>query len=241
MPVSKICQQCSIEFKVPNRRNELVKFCSRACKTESGYENKNCVACGVEFKRKKNQVNRSSLNYCSKECNRKSIKGRPHKVDPDAPKYFRTCESCSVEFQVTMTRKDTARFCSTACKFTSMKYRKELSEAFSGEKHWRWTGGRYKKSSGYVRVRTGDGAFPEHRHVIFKNLLRIEPNHPFIVTVDGIKKLDSEIEVHHIDRDRTNNSFDNLLAVTKPAHYKIHHWNKKPEPDECWPRYPEVW
>lgn len=245
MPVEKVCGQCGVGFSVPNRRHETVKFCSRECKTMAGNATYTCAKCGSLFTRKKSENPGSELRFCSVACSAGARKGRAHKVKPDAPRYYKVCEVCKVKFRVTQTRKDTARFCSKKCLSESPEFRKECSEAQQGEKHWRWGGGLYVSGSGYVRHKRkvlGSEKFNfNHRLVIFNALLDSDPTHPFIVEVEGVKMLDSEIEVHHIDRDRSNNALSNLLAVTKRAHAQIHHRNAKPKPWECWPSNPVRW
>jgi hypothetical protein len=114
-----------------------------------------------------------------------------------------------------------------------------MSEAQRGEKSHLWKGGLYKRGSGYVRQRghTIDSKVyrSEHRLVMERAMLEMEPNHPFLIEVDGKKQLDREIEVHHIDLNRSNNEFANLLAVTKLAHAQIHKQNRIPKQWECWP------
>lgn len=245
MAVVKVCGCCGKEFSVPNRRHETVKFCSRECKTEAGWVQYKCAKCGELFKRKGSDNADSERKYCSLACSATARKGRPHKVDPSAPRYYKVCEVCSVQFRVTETRKDTARFCSRACQKQSQTFKSECSELQQGEKSWRWAGGEYLNHSGYIRhkrkVLGSETAILSHRLVIFNAMLSEEPDHPFIVEVDGVKRLDSQIEVHHIDRNRSNNALSNLLAVTKHAHAQIHHRNSKPKPWECWPRDPSRW
>jgi hypothetical protein len=72
-------------------------------------------------------------------------------------------------------------------------------------------------------------------------MLEDDPEHQFLVEVNGHKRLHPDIEVHHIDRVRSNNVRDNLLAVIYTAHAQIHHKGKKPEPWECWPSNPKRW
>jgi transcriptional regulator with XRE-family HTH domain len=54
----------------------------------------------------------------------------------------------------------------------------------------------------------GDGYTAEHRTIAAKML--------------GLKELPSTVEVHHIDRDKTNNNPDNLAIVTKAGHQRLH-------------------
>lgn len=50
----------------------------------------------------------------------------------------------------------------------------------------------------------------------------------FAFTPDKIKKLFQDfLEVHHIDRNRSNNDLSNLAIVSKAKHKRIHYaWNK---------------
>lgn len=244
MAVQKVCQKCGVNFSVPLRRSDEVKYCSRDCKTEAGYATVACACCGVEVKRKLSEI-RGQAVYCSTDCYNKTKKGRKHKVDPAQPRYFKNCEVCSKEFRVTLTRKDTARFCSRECQSNSPEWRKQASEVQQGEKHWRWSGGKYLTHQGYIRhkrkVLGQESATFNHRIVMQEALLQADPNHPFLMKVDGKVKLSSDVEVHHIDRDRANNELSNLLIVTKMAHAKIHHFNTKPKENECWPPNPTNW
>lgn len=237
MPVQKTCGQCGVEFTVPNRRHETVKFCSIECKNVAKRVTLKCASCGKSFERPKSE---DFKKYCSSACYH-SVPRRP--VSPDDPRRHQhhhcTCELCGAIFRVTLTRKDTARFCSRTCQSKSPAWRAECSRAQAGDKSWRWAGGLYKRGTGYVRERgpgisSKDCRF-QHRLVVEREMLATEPGHPFLVEVDGVKKLDPKIEVHHFDRNRSNNEFTNLLAVTKNAHAQIHHRNRMSERWECWP------
>lgn len=245
MSVLKVCGHCKVEFSVPNRRHETVKFCSRECKTKAGWVEYKCAKCGTLFKRKNSDNADSERRYCSLECSGSARKGRKHKVEPDAPRYYKVCEVCNSDFRVTETRKDTARFCSKKCMSASPAFRRLQSEVQQGEKHWRWDGGDRLNRGGYIRHKArAFGATQvtlNHRTVLQMALIEAEPHHPFLTIVDGEKKLKVDIEVHHIDRNRSNNVLPNLLAVTKYAHAQIHHRNTKPKPWECWPSDPPVW
>lgn len=236
MPVQKICGFCEEEFLVPPRRSEEVKFCSIECKNRSNRVTLSCVACGTAFEVKQHLA---STKYCSRPCYHGARVGVARVMPEGHQKHFKICEACSKSFRVTITRKDTARFCSKICMSESPSYRVEMGDVQRGENHWRWQGGRYKRGAGYVRVKgkslASNKFHLEHRIVMEKVMLEMEPNHPFLITVDDQKKLDPKIDVHHIDRDRSHNDFDNLLAVTKHAHGQIHHKSKVPDPWECWP------
>lgn len=235
MPVQKTCGHCAKPFSVPPRRSETVKFCSAECKTNAKRVTLSCAACGETFDRKKHLA---AAKFCSRECFHSAARGAAQSVRR-RERYYRTCEVCAVSFEVKLARKDTARFCSRPCQSKSPTFRKEMSDLQRGEKSWRWSGGLYQGKQGYVRVK-GQSLDARkfhlaHRLVVEKAMIEMEPNHPFLVEVDGRKVLSREIEVHHIDQDRSNNVFINLLAVTKFAHALIHHKNRTPKPWECWP------
>lgn len=244
MAVQKVCLHCKKEFSVPNRRSDDVKYCSRQCKTEAGYLILACKSCGTEFKRKKSDQARSGEPYCSRLCFHADRVGKaPNRDFPD--RVVKVCEHCKQQFSVIPYRADKARWCSKECQAASPEWKRECSERQQGEKSWRWAGGKYLSKQGYIWTRSAkNGVRPltlNHRVVVLLAMLEVEPDHPFIVDVNGEKKLSPEIEVHHIDRDRANNDLGNLLAVTKDAHAQIHHKNRKPRPWECWPREPEHW
>lgn len=234
MPVQKTCAHCATEFHVPSRRSETVKFCSIECKSSAKRVTLSCVTCGSLFERKKHLA---ETKYCSRACFHSAAKGVPQGAR--GIYHYRTCEVCTVSFRVTLTRKDTARFCSRACQSKSPSYLKAMGDRQRGEKSPLWKGGLYKRGTGYVRIKGGSLGHKEyrllHRHIVEAKMLEMEPNHPFLIESGGRKKLDQQIDVHHIDRDRTNNEFSNLLAVTKFAHAQIHHRNRTPKPWECWP------
>lgn len=241
MAIIKVCENCAKEFSVPNRRSEQVRFCSIPCKAESGNKSVECTVCKEIFSCKLHE----DRKYCSRTCFHASARGAKHAIDPNAQMHYKDCEVCGKNFRVTLTRKDTARWCSRKCQSASPEFRAERSAQTQGDKHWRWAGGLYKNHGGYIRHKRkclGDESVTlNHRATVFAAMIIDSPNHPFLVSVDGVFKLSPNIEVHHIDRNRSNNALSNLLAVTKLAHAQIHHRNKKPEPWECWPSNPIAW
>lgn len=242
MPVSKQCQHCGQSFLVPPRRSDEVKFCSRECKTAAGWVTLKCECCGESFKKKASSNADSKRFFCSRACYYKVQKGRTN-ADKGRPKYFKKCEVCAKEFRVTLTRVTTAKYCSRKCLSESPEFKKQCSESQLREKSSRWTGGTYYSSAGYIRTHDEEfGRMGEHRRVVLKAMLKEAPGHPFLVkSTAGKWMLRGDIEVHHIDRVRSNNELGNLLAVTIEAHARIHNHNTKPKPDECWPTDPKTW
>lgn len=249
--MEKSCEVCGKQFSVPARLKDVRKHCSAECKHQSTRIALTCKTCGGIWWTWKSQIKihgrPGAGQFCSKACadvaKRKAVPEKPVKVKP-VPIY-KSCEVCDKTFRIWPSRKDTARFCSSACKGQSESYRAKCSEQQQGEKSWRWSGGVYKNGDGYIRTKKNKNgivvALLEHSQVMIEWILEEEPSSLFLVDVDGRKKLHPDVQVHHIDRVRSNNDRLNLLVVTKVAHAQIHNKGKKPEPWECWPSNPTKW
>lgn len=216
-----ICGYCGKEFSVPQRRSETVKFCSWECRVAGGNKTVPCAKCGRSFVQKQHQKHL----YCSNECSYAMRAGRVLTL-VKRQRHFKNCEVCGSSFRLTVTRERTARFCSRKCQATALGW-----------------DGRYKDGYGYAKTsRVGpNGPRFIHRILVEQALIAAEPNHHFLVENNEVKRLDRKVEVHHIDRNRSNNDLSNLLAVTKKAHAQIHTRNRKPDPWECWPPHPDHW
>lgn len=249
--VIKKCRQCFKPFTVKASAADKIHFCSAECRTLSGRVSLTCRHCGDAYSAKASQKDRSA--FCSMSC--KTAGGGVEKV----------CECCGKSFTVPRRRSDEVRFCSIecktngrrktlACEFCKKPFSCELhverkfcsracfhaAEKPSGESHYLWKGETYQTGNGYVRL-AGKGAGMQHRAVLLTLILGQAPDHPFLVEVEGQKIWHKDIDVHHIDRNRSNNELSNLLAVTRSAHLLIHHRNRKPDPWECWPPNPDKW
>lgn len=249
--MEKLCEKCGKTFNVKPCHAVERKYCSAECKHQANRVTLTCKTCGKTWQTWKSQIKihgrLGAGQYCSKPCaDLAKVIPKPEKPPRKPPsEIFRTCEVCEKTFRVYPGRKDTARFCSRICQGGSAKWAAECSERQQEEKHWRWAGGLYKNSHGYVRIKRNKNSVQsirsEHTQIMIDWLLEEAPEHPFLVVVDGRKRLHPDLEVHHVDRVRSNNARDNLLVVTKTAHAQIHHRGKIPEPWECWPSNPAKW
>lgn len=89
-------------------------------------------------------------------------------------------------------------FCSRSCQTL---WRKQY---YSGDKHPRWKGGRY--------------------YLTFRNILLRKGITP-ICKICG-KKDKRVIVVHHVDKNRNNNDFKNLVWLCFNCHYLVHNFNE---------------
>lgn len=223
MDVKLECKGCGNSFTVPFRANRIdkIKYCSITCFNSTKRKTVECLECGTGF----TVPQSSTRTFCANTCYHRHRK---------AQKCQKTCEVCSKTFETTSTRKDTARFCSRECMGQDPSWKEAISSRMSGDKNWRWNGGKSKEVvSAYNRQL--------YRDVFTQHMRLMVPGHPFFIEKDGQKILSPSIHVHHIDRDPSNNEIGNLLAVTIDAHAKIHHNGRKPDPWECWPSNPERW
>ena len=249
--MEKNCETCGKEFSVKKYLFDVRRHCSAECKRKANRITLICKCCGNAWETWKSQVaikgRPGAGQFCSKDCADKSlIKPKPEKPPKKQPsEIYKVCEVCEATFRVYPCRKDTARFCSNHCKGISEVYRAKCSEQQQGEKSWRWSGGKYATHEGYVRAKSsknGKEIFRfEHSRVMIEWITEEDPHSPFLIDIDGTKRLHPDVEVHHIDRIRSNNERSNLMVVTKDAHAKIHHKGSKPAPWECWPKNPTKW
>lgn len=136
---------------------------------------------------------RSSRKYCSNECSAKS-KEKSVLVN---------CDNCGKQFERPQCHVKENNFCSRECLYAWHK------ENRIEENSPRWNGGVYHTPDGYLFLRQDDGTYKaEHRIVVEESLGR---------------ELSSDEIVHHIDEDKTNNSIDNLVVLTRAEHARLHH------------------
>lgn len=142
----------------------------------------------------------------------------------------RNCDTCGNHY-----RSQNTRFCSPKCYFESRKGHQlgfkrgqaswnkgikwpELSEARKGAGNPAWKGGiTYRQGYKFIKMpnhpnSNRGGYIAEHRLVMEKKIGRY---------------LETSEQVHHLDYDKTNNSSDNLIILTRSEHLKLHRNNQK--------------
>lgn len=87
---------------------------------------------------------------------------------------------------------------------------------FSGNKHPKWKGGRLVNTQGYVLIYNPDHPFADHHGYIRKHRLIIEKK---------LKRyLKPEEKVHHMDKNKLNNSIENLLLFKNHSEHLKYEW-----------------
>ena len=242
MPVELTCVNCQKSFQTRPYRAHI-PYCCGACRTEhlGNKVSLSCVQCGGVFETWKSQVKKEK-RFCSKACKDAAFtKPAEPKVRKRSDPVVKLCGTCGIEFKVPESRAESAKYCSKPCMHASPEFRQLTREAQLGEKSKSYKGGESYHPRGYMQTKLQGTMTHSHRVVVAKAMAEENPDHPFLIEVDGVKRLNPTIHVHHIDRNGLNNDLKNLLAVTAGAHKRIHTNGKKPEPWECWPSNPSDW
>lgn len=213
--IKKNCLNCGNPFEVlPSRIH--VNYCSSKCRNVSRSQhstnkfngnrftkvaervNKNCLNCDKEFSITKYLDGNGKGKYCSKVC-----KDKAHENSK-----LLKCNHCGKEYlrEVSHINESGNNFCSKTC---------ANSFFFSGEKHWKWNGGKKLLTHGYIGLLAKDderadrqGYYSEHRLVMEKHIGR---------------KLKPEEVVHHINEIRTDNRIENLMLFANQKEHGKHH------------------
>ena len=192
----------------------------------SGSVSYKCEFCGKEFR---GSPSRSKAKHicCSKKCMSALIISRSA--------LNCKCPICGKEFHLkpSLINKTKTNCCSKEClrelKRFTMAGEKNHQYGLKGDKNASWKSDSYIRL-GYKKIRVLDHPFrdsddfvPEHRLVAEKYLLTEENS----IEINGKRYLKPELEVHHIDENKLNNSPGNLLVLTKSEHRTLHnkkHW-----------------
>jgi hypothetical protein len=241
MPVELTCVNCQKSFQTKPYRAHI-PYCCGACRTEhlGNKVSLSCAQCGGVFETWKSQVKKEK-RFCSKACKDAAFtKPAEPKVRKRSDPVVKLCGTCGVEFKVPECRAESAKYCSKPCMHASPEFRDLVKKAQTKP-----VGKERQTARGYISLRLrGDSkrvSTFSHRVAVAEAIQLESPDHPFLIEVDGVKRLNPTIHVHHIDRNGLNNDLKNLLAVTAGAHKRIHTNGKKPEPWECWPSNPSNW
>ncbi len=189
-----------------------------------------CAVCGTVFRVPPCRA--KSAKTCSMFC-----KGKIWTMVCAEALPQKKCKVCGSMFSYYPSHENRRHYCSPACGNKA----KALSNGRPGALNANWKGGEAKHSDGYL-YRAADGHpfvhcgnyVLDHRLVMESWMREEVPDHRFLVEVDGIKYLDPEIQVHHIDGNKRNNRRKNLLACTASSHL-IMHSGRPPMCGEVWP------
>lgn len=94
------CEHCGKSFS--HAKAKRGRFCSRACKSNHGKQEKQCPTCGKTFKTFRSEPN--ARTYCSATC-----------YPPRVEKIHKTCEGCGKDFLVYPSQ-NMRKFCSEQCR-----------------------------------------------------------------------------------------------------------------------------
>lgn len=193
---------------------------------------KTCEVCGKGFEVWPNRA--QTAKTCSPEC-----KGKQAAEKYEAERERRVCPICGKVFSFPKCHTERRLVCSKECRHKLDSQR----GMESGPDCRSWKGGMPAHADGYLYRYVGMNGHPmakdgryilDHRAVMEEWMREVVPKHRFMVDVDGIAYLRTEIEVHHRNEDKRDNRKENLLACTQPAHRSIHMGNP-PMEGEVWP------
>lgn len=163
---------------------------------------KECLQCGVTFHAPLKEVNRGNGKFCSRHCSQQHKKVSMLKNNPPNCK----CAQCGTDFYKKPSgfknSKSGLYFCSRSCK--------DNAQMLEGIKEIH--------PSHYGKSLTG-GHSNTYRRIAFLT-------QPKVCSLCGYDEHPEILEVHHIDRDRTNNTPENLVVLCKNCH-GWEHYNSK--------------
>lgn len=188
----------------------------------------NCDYCGKEFQCQEWRVRKRKHIFCSRDCSGAFT----HKQNKNITK----CSVCGklMYLKPSYVKKTKQPCCSYECagRLRETIYLGENNPNYGnrGSLNPIWKSDTKISPYGYILVRVEnhpfkncDGFVFEHRLVAERYLLNDENS----IEIDGEKYLKPEYDVHHKDRNRTNNNPDNLEVMTRSEHMKLHQQENK--------------
>lgn len=188
---------------------------------------KACLVCGKEFEVANARA--ETAKACSQACRGVLIakaygEARVHK----------NCKQCGVPMSLSVGRaaRGNGVFCSWRCKDESLVGSGGSIRSKDGDLLTLRTGYVYERARKHPFA--SRGRVFKHRLVMEGMLATAEPDHHFLVRIDGCLYLRPEIVVHHKNEDRGDNRPTNLVACTVAAHKDIHA-GRAPMLGSVWP------
>ena len=189
-----------------------------------------CKFCGKEFKAKKktqqtcnrecffNWYRRNRVELICERCGEVFYKNKGDLGYPGRGRYCswkcrrnritRICDQCGESYEIVGSAKKHSRFCSLNCRdlFRSIHYRGKGHPLYKGK--------------GFNRLYTNDF------NAILKALIRERDCNSCVLCGNTRKNLRRALSCHHIDYDKYNNSFNNLVSLCDSCHSKTN-YNRK--------------
>lgn len=181
-----------------------------------------CLNCENEFSVTPSRYNNRDKFYCCKKCMNEHKK-------KNNPNYYR-CEICGemTYKKPSQIEKNNHITCSREClgilKKTIFKGESNPNYGNRAKDNNLWSGDETVTSNGYIKVYKPDHPCSDKSGRILKHRLMAEQiaTESQLEVIANKKVLRRDLDVHHIDFDKTNNGIDNLSILTKQVHAKIH-------------------
>lgn len=189
---------------------------------------KQCSNCGKNVEiRHKQRLERDHI-FCNKKCE-VEFKSKAKINEPD---YFNCiCPTCGKSFhkKPSLLDKSLNHYCSMEChrkaKMEYMKGKGNHQYGIKGKQNSSWKSDKRITTYGYIKIRKPnhpfkdcDGFVLEHRLIAEKYLLTNENS----IEINGVRYLNPKFDVHHINKNKTDNRIENLIVLTKSEHRKLH-------------------
>lgn len=191
---------------------------------------KECIVCGASFSVP--PVRANTAMCCGRACKAQYARAKYQEARPKVE-----CQQCGKRFTLPKSHfeRGNGKFCSSECRHLSMKGISFRPPAVEGVV--------IRGPQGYLLERASEHPYAVNGYVMQHRLrveerMRVEaPEHPFLQIIEGERYLRRGLEVHHLDRSRTNNQLDNLVVCTATAHRQFH-TDAIPAAELYWPRLP---